>query len=289
MTKARSKSEGDEDSAMTMVINLGHVGSSVKSLVSDLKVMLSPFSFAKLKSRSKNKLRDFTDVATPLGAKMLILLRSQLDKTTLAITKFPRGPTVYFNVLRYASMSDVHHGNPDSALVNRSTRTEPFLVLEGFTKSDQDETIVSMLQGLFPELHLGHCDLNAMKRVVIASKSEDDTVSLRHYRIQKRDIHVNPALRAIVDGKVPDLSDYESIDDYLMEGMQSHRKDAKPKSAVHLQEIGPRIDITFSQVETGVFGGMKLSQVEEREKPEKKFKYRSPRPPKPAKPTKGHV
>jgi ribosome biogenesis protein SSF1/2 len=173
-------------------------------------------------------------------------------------------------------MSDVHRAIADSALVNKVTRTEPFLVLEGFTKSDEDETIVSMFQGLFPELNLGQCDLTLMKRVIIVSKSEDDVISLRHYRIQKRDLQLTPALKAIVDGRIPDLSEYESIDDYVLEGLQTRRKDTKPKCAVHLQEIGPRLDFTFTQVETGVFGGMKLSQVQERERPERKFKYRSP-------------
>jgi ribosome biogenesis protein SSF1/2 len=262
------------DEAMTMIIHLGEVGSSVKELCADLRATFSPFTFSKLKVYSKNKLHHFTDVATPLGAKMLLLLRSKLDHTTLALTRFPRGPTIYFNVIRFASIHDVHDAVEESATLNKTIRSEPFLVLEGFSASDEDQVTVSMLQGLFPAIRLGECDLGAMKRVVIASKAEDGVVSLRHYRIKKRDIQVSAAIRAIAEGHIPDLSDYESIDDFVLEGLA--KRQAKAQCAIHLQEIGPRVDMVFDHVETGVFGGMKLKEVTERP-PAKKFRYRSPK------------
>lgn len=90
------KQEKPQNEAMTMVISLGEVGSGVRELVSDLKKVLHPYTFSKLRARSKNKLRDFVDAATPLGAKMLILLRNQLENTTLSLARFPRGPTTLF-------------------------------------------------------------------------------------------------------------------------------------------------------------------------------------------------
>jgi ribosome biogenesis protein SSF1/2 len=257
-----------------MVIHLGEVGAAVKELCSDLRDVLSPYTFSKLKVFSKNKLHHFTDVATPLGAKMLLLLRSKLDHTTLALTRFPRGPTLYFNVLRYASIHDVHQGLEESATVNKNFRSEPFLVLDGFTTSDEDQVIVSMFQGLFPSIALGGCDLSVMKRVLIASKGEDGVISLRHYRVHKRDIRVNTAIRAIAEGHIPDLSDYESIDDFVLEGLA--KKAPKAQCAIHLLEIGPRVDLTFDHVETGVFGGMKLTEVEQKPEGQKQYRYRSP-------------
>ena len=266
-----------EDEAMTMVIHLGEVGASAKELCADLKVLLAPFTFPKLRVRSNNKLKDFLQVATPLGAKMLMLVRCSLDKMTLELTRFPRGPTLYFNVHRFATIKDVHRGVEDTAMVNKTTRTEPCLVLDGFTKSDEDEVTVSMLQGLFPEIKLADREaMKFMKRVVIASKGEDGVISIRHYMIQKKDLEVNYAIKRIVDGKAGNLAEYESYDEYILKGLSSKRT-AKNKCAVQLQEIGPRIDMSFKQVETGVFGGMKISEVKERPSAEKKpFKYRPP-------------
>jgi len=265
------------DEALTMVIHLGEVGSSVKGLCADIRTMLLPFTFPKLKVNNKNKLSDFTAVATQLGAKMMILLRSRLEKTTLALTKFPRGPTLYFDVARYALIGDVRQAVEETATVNKTLRTQPFLVMEGFSQSDEDEVTVSMFQGLFPEIHMGECDIQIMKRVVIASKGEDGVIAVRHYRVQKRDVHVSAAIQAIADGKIPDLSGYESVADYVLEGLQA-QKHTKPKQAIHLIEIGPRIDLVFDHVETGVFGGMKLTEVEPGDEkpppPPKQPKYR---------------
>lgn len=274
------KQERAPDEALTMVIHLGEIGASVKELCNDLKVVLAPYTFAKLQVRRKNKLRDFLDVASPLGAKMLMLLRCSLDQTTLELTKFPRGPTICFNVERFATIKDVHHDVEDTACFNKTTRTEPVLVLDGFTNSDEDQVTVSMFQGLFPEIKVG-TDMKFMKRVVIASKGEDGVISLRHFRIQRKDLQVNQSIKDIVDGNVTDLSDYESIDDYILQRITA-QKEKKQRCAISLQEIGPRIDMTFKQVETGVFGGMKISNVDE-DKPraEKKFKYRGPEKPAP--------
>lgn len=275
-----SKRERPEDEAMTMVIHLGEVGASVKELCSDLKVLLAPYTFPKLRVRSKNKLKDFVQVATPLGAKMMMVIRCSLDRMTLELTRFPRGPTLYFNVHRFATIKDVHHAVEDPASFSKTTRTEPCLVLDGFTKSDEDEVTVSMLQGLFPEIKLGDQEvMKFMKRVVVASKGEDGVISLRHYRIQKRDLEVTQAIKDIVDGKAGDLAEFESYDDYILKGLTS-RRNAKQKCAIQVHEIGPRIDMSFKQVETGVFGGMKITEVKEKPAGEKKpFKYRPPTAP----------
>ena len=95
------KQERPQNEAMTMVISLGEVGSGVRELVSDLKKVLHPFTFSKLKARRKNKLRDFVGHATDLDAKMLILLRNQLDNITLSLARFPRGPTMHFDIKRF--------------------------------------------------------------------------------------------------------------------------------------------------------------------------------------------
>lgn len=270
------KIEKEEAEAMTIVIHLGEVGSGVRDLEKDIRKMLSPYTYLKMKVHAKNKLRDFTEASSAIGAKMLILLRQKLDETTLAITRFPRGPTLYFNVLRYATINDIHQAYPESPGFNKKERSESFLVCDGFGNNDQDEVIVSMLQGLFPSLHLGQCNLKLMKRVVLASKdSETGVISLRHYRIRQRDLQISSPLQMLERGQIPDLGQYESIEDYFMENLRAQSKNKKQQRAINLQEIGPRIDITFKQVQTNVFGGSILSNTEEPK--QKTYKYKTPK------------
>ncbi|KAH0793490.1 Brix-domain-containing protein [Histomonas meleagridis] len=269
------KQAEQEVETMTMVIHLGEVGSSIRALVDDVRKMLSPYTYMKMRVHAKNKLRDFTEASSLIGAKMLILLRCKLDKTTFAITRFPRGPTVYFDVQKYATIGDVHQAYPDSANFNKKERSESFLVCEGFTDSDQDQVIVSMFQGMFPSIKLGQCNLKLMKRVVLASKDPDGVISLRHYKVTQRDLQISDPLQRLDRGKIPDLSMYESIEDYFMESLRNAPKE-KRQRAIHLQEIGPRIDMTFKQLETNVFGGMKLTDPNA-PTPQKTYKYRTPK------------
>lgn len=271
------KIEKEETEAMTIVIHLGEVGSSIRDLEKDIRKMLSPYTYLKMKVHAKNKLRDFTEASSSIGAKMLILLKCKLDVTTLAITRFPRGPTVYFNVLKYATINDIHQAYPESPCFNKKERSESFLVCNGFGSSNEDEVVVSMLQGLFPSIKLGQCNLKLMKRVVLASKdSETGVIAIRHYKINQRDLQISDPLRMIDKGQIPNLGQYESIEDYFMENLKAQSNNKKQQRAINLQEIGPRIDLSFKQVQTNVFGGNILNNTNDEPK-QKTYKYKTPK------------
>ena len=269
------KQERPPDEAMTMVISLGEVGSGVRELVSDMKKVLSPYSFAKLKALRKNKLKDFVSASGLVGAKMLLLFRSHLDKTTAALARFPHGPTMHFEVSRFCTMSDVHKSDNDgTATFNKKEKADPFLVLSGFGENDEDQALAAMFQGMFPSILVGALNLNTMKRVVSISK-ENGVIKIRHYKVTKKDLQVNEGLDMILKGHIPDLSDYQSVDDFVFEKMKQSAGE-KRQTAVRLHEIGPRIDMVLKQTETEVFGGMKIID-EESVKKEKKYHYRAPK------------
>ena len=269
------KQEKPQNEAMTMVISLGEVGSGVRDLVSDLKKVLHPFTFSKLKARGKNKLRDFVDAATPLGAKMLILLRNQLENTTLSLARFPRGPTMHFDIKRFCTMSDVHKADiNNTASFNKKEKADPFLVLSGFSNSDTDQAMTAMFQGLFPSILVGALNLNYMKRVISINK-EGTTIQIRHYKVTKKDLQVNESIEMILKDKDIDLSNYQSIDDFVLEKIQTTKSDKK-QCALRLHEIGPRIDMELKQTDVGVFGGMKVME-EETTKKDKQYHYRAPK------------
>jgi hypothetical protein len=77
----------------------------------------------------------------------------------------------------------------------------------------------------------------------------------------------------MAEGHIPNFSDYESIDDFVSEGLA---KDRLRRNAIHFPEIGPRVDLKFNHVETGVFGEMKFTEVEQKPEGQKQYSYRSP-------------
>ena len=279
------KQERPPDEAMTMVISLGEVGTGVKDLVADLKKVLNPFSFNKLKARSKNKLKDFVDAATPLGAKMLILLRNHLDDITLSLAKFPRGPTMHFDVKRFCTMSDIHRADMQNTVpFNKQEKADPFLVLSGFSESDEDQALTAMFQGLFPSILVGALNLNYMKRVVSVTK-EGSIIQIRHYKVTKRDLQGEEAIGMMFRDREfnsIDFGKYESVDELVMEKLQTTKTDKK-QCALRLHEIGPRIDMELRQAEVGLFGGMKVID-EDASRKDKQYHYRPPKKDKKARP-----
>jgi len=244
-----------------MVVHTGEIGRAMKDLESDIRLMLCPYTYMKLRVHSKNKLKDFTDNAGLVDATMMILLRSNLDQSTFSICRFPRGPTLHFNIVRYALITDVHKNVERTASVNKTNPWIPFPVMTGFTDSKEDQAMVSMFQGLFPSIDMEKANLSGMKRVVEFSKEEDGLISIRHYMIERRDPHLSAALRNIDEGKVTDLSKFETVEDYV----QSAEKN-KPKKnicAIKLKEIGPRIDMMFKNLELGIFNGAVLTEEKE--------------------------
>ena len=134
-----------------------------------------------------------------------------------------------------------------------------------------------MLQGLFPSIKLGQCNLKLMKRVVLASKdSETGVIAIRHYKINQRDLQISDPLRMIDKGQIPNLGQYESIEDYFMENLKAQSNNKKQQRAINLQEIGPRIDLSFKQVQTNVFGGNILNNTNDEPK-QKTYKYKTPK------------
>lgn len=262
-----------QEECMTFVVHTGEIGDTVKDLEMELRSVLSPYTFNKLKVSNKNKIRDFTEAANDLQAKMMILLRTLSDKMVLSINRFPRGPTAHFKVLKFTLMKDVRDGFRDedgnlgkAALFNKTQAGVAFPILEGFSESDEDETLVGLFQGLFPALDMKTADLSTMKRAVLFSKQPDGVISIRHYSIEKRDTSKSVALQNIEKGKIGDLGNYQSIEEYV-EKTQKAAPKKKNLTTIGLKEIGPRVDMKLDFVELNLFDGMKLQeQIKEKKR-----------------------
>jgi ribosome biogenesis protein SSF1/2 len=82
--------EGDDNVPRSFVFKMGKVGKSVKELVEDVRLLMSPNTASRLQTRSHNTMKDFLSVAGPLGISHFIVL-TQTEKTlSLRIAKTPK-------------------------------------------------------------------------------------------------------------------------------------------------------------------------------------------------------
>ncbi len=70
----------------------------VRELIKDVRRMMSPYTALKLKERKSNKLKDFVALSGTLGVSHMLCFSTTETGTYLRLAKFPRGPTLHFQV-----------------------------------------------------------------------------------------------------------------------------------------------------------------------------------------------
>lgn len=97
-----------EPKSMVIRIGAGEVGPSVSQLVKDVRAMMEPGTASRLKERRSNRLRDYLNMAGPLGVSHLMLFsRSETGNTNLRLAITPRGPTLHFHIEKYSLCKDI--------------------------------------------------------------------------------------------------------------------------------------------------------------------------------------
>lgn len=73
--------------------------------------MMMPNTADKLVERKTNRMRDFVDVAGPLGVTHFMMLSqtSAAANVNMRLARVPHGPTLYFKVKKYTLSKDVQH------------------------------------------------------------------------------------------------------------------------------------------------------------------------------------
>ena len=82
----------------------GKVGEDVTELVHNIRKVMSPACAVNLKERKKNQLKDFVQVAGPLGVTHFLIFAQTPIGVNLRIIRVPRGPTLTFRVLKYSTV-----------------------------------------------------------------------------------------------------------------------------------------------------------------------------------------
>jgi hypothetical protein len=123
----------------SFVIHRGRVPPSIRILEKDLRQLMMPYTAKALRESDRNVMKDFIAIAGPLNVShMMCLTHSDSGTSTLRICRFPRGPTLYFNIESYSLCRDIisrqrHPFSPGKAELLHS----PLVVLNSMQNADK--------------------------------------------------------------------------------------------------------------------------------------------------------
>jgi len=290
--KNRSKAEenrADDESRAphSFVLHRGKTGKSVQELTTDFRKVMEPFTAANLKVRPQNVIKDFVNLAGVLNVSHMVMFTRTERGPYVKFSRFPRGPTLTFRVHNYTLSRDVRSSLKRQVTYDKQYINAPLLILNGFQQAEGGEQsrhvslMTSMFQNMFPSINVTTVHLNSIRRCVLLNyDAETGLVEFRHYTIKVVPVGMSRPVKKILQGKVPNLSRYDSMAEYLAGGggagsesegeddenshcvvpqaMTSRGNIASQKSSVRLVELGPRISMELLKIEEGMLDGETL-------------------------------
>lgn len=263
----------------TFVFNRNRVGKNVSQLIQDMKKVMEPYTASKLKAKKNNHLRDFVGVASDFDVSHLIMFTKSDIGIYMKIGRLPRGPTLTFKINSYSLIRDVVASMKRHRMDIKQFEHHPLLIMNNFGEEALNHKLIAtMWQNMFPAIHINKAKLNQFKRCVVLNyNSEDQTIDFRHYNVRAVPTGLSKPVKKIVCAKLPDLSKFQDISEYIIKGGNMSESEAEPdglhnevilpqhisgpgniksaKSAIRLTEIGPRINMSLMKIYEGLNDG----------------------------------
>ncbi|KAH7287265.1 hypothetical protein KP509_32G047900 [Ceratopteris richardii] len=280
-TQNALQSEGEAEKVpRSFVIGRGKLPPLLRQLLKDLRKLMLPHTAVHLKEKKSNSMKDFLHVAGPLGVTHFLLL-SHTDKAAyLRVARCPRGPTLTFKIHSYALDAEIARTQIRPRAPEGLFKNSPLIVLAGFGgEGEHLKVTTTMFQNIFPAINVNTVNLATCQRVVLLNyDKESKLIDFRHYSISLQPVGVSRPLKKLVyNRKIPDLRGLGDVSEFVTKsgyGSESevedegstvqlssdvgHLKYKAPKSAVRLQEIGPRMTMQLVKVEEGLCSGAVL-------------------------------
>ncbi|KMS98610.1 hypothetical protein BVRB_3g070530 [Beta vulgaris subsp. vulgaris] len=267
----------------SFVFSRSKLPSSLRQLEMDLRKLMLPYTALKLKEKKRNNLKDFLNVAGPMGVTHFLMLSKTHAAPYLRVAKTPQGPTLTFKILEYSLATDVAQSQLRPRCPQDLFKNSPLLVLSGFGTGEEHLMLTTrMFQHMFPTIDVNTVKLSLCQRIVLMNyNKETKRIDFRHYSIRLQPVGVSRRLRKFVQNhQVPDLRNLQDVSDFVTRagyGSESEADDeaatvslvsdlgrvnrASTKSAVKLQEIGPRMTLELIKVEDGLCSGQVLFSI----------------------------
>lgn len=254
------------------VIRRGQVEPGLKSLVQDLRFVMSPHTSRKLKEKMTNYMKDFVGVASQLNVTHMIAVSQSksTQRTHLRLLRFPRGPTLTFRVLSYSLQADVRSVSKHPRANGSEYEFSPLLVLNRFAEmpSPAKELVVETLQQTFQPLNVHALKLSHCRRVVIFDyNAETNTIDFRHFLITVKQQASGSAIvqsmlkskRALNLHNLKDVSElFDPLTNIDIDFNVDEEGDPNSQRSICLVEVGPRMQLQLYKIEDGFAGGETL-------------------------------
>ncbi|XP_057456670.1 peter Pan-like protein [Lotus japonicus] len=261
----------------SFVFSRGKLPAPLKQLQMDLRKLMLPYTALNLKEKKRNNLRDFLNVAGPMGVTHFLILSKTATSPYLKVATTPQGPTLSFKIHEYALAADVVRSQLHPRCPKDLFKNSALIVLSGFVSSDLHlKLTTNMFQNIFPTIDVKTVKLTSCQRIVLLNYNKDTKlIDFRHYSIRLQPVGVSRRLRKLVQShQVPDLRNLHDVSDFVTKagyGSESEADEeaatvtlssdigrvnrASTKSAVKLQEIGPRMTLQLVRIEKGLCSG----------------------------------
>ncbi|GFP85587.1 peter pan-like protein [Phtheirospermum japonicum] len=255
----------------------GKLPGPLRHLEMDLRKLMLPYTALKLKEKKRNNLKDFLNVAGPMGVTHFLILSKTETAPYLRVARTPQGPTLTFKILKYALATDIARSQVRPRCPKDLFKNPPLIVLSGFGTGEQHLKLTTiMFQNIFPAIDINTVKVSSCQRIVLLNyNKETKLIDFRHYSIRLQPVGVSRRIRKFVQNRqMPDLRNLQDVSDFVTKagyGSESEPDDeashvslpsdvsrvnrASNKSAVKLQEIGPRMTLQLMKVEEGLCNG----------------------------------
>ncbi|KAL3085034.1 hypothetical protein niasHS_010103 [Heterodera schachtii] len=280
---AGQKTQEEPRTPHAFVIHSAGVGRYVRQLEMDLRRVMSPNTSKALRVLKRNKLKDFVVHSQFLGVSHLIILSRTELSTHLRIIRNPQGPTLHFRVEKYSLARDVLSVQKRPVIYEELFQHAPLVVMNGFSSEDSSnkhlQLVQTVVQNMFPSIDVDRVKLASIRRTLLLNyDTEDGLIEFRQYSIKSVPAGVSRSTKKLMQSKVPDLSKYKDISDFMLkpeqlsdsefEGEQTELeltqdiggrgKKRGQQTKLRLMEIGPRMTLRLMKIEEGVNAGTAL-------------------------------
>ncbi|XP_030937042.1 peter Pan-like protein isoform X2 [Quercus lobata] len=261
----------------SFVFSRGKLPGPLRQLQMDLRKLMLPHTALNLKEKKRNNLKDFLNVAGPMGVTHFLILSKTATAPFLRVGRTPQGPTLTFKINEYSLAVDIAQSQLRPRCPQDLFKNPPLIVLSGFGTGDQHLKLTTiMFQNIFPAIDINTVKLSSCQRIVLLNYNKDTKlIDFRHYSIRLQPVGVSRRIRKIVQNhQVPDLRNLQDVSDFVTKvgyGSESEADDeaatvtlandlgrinkASTKSAAKLQEIGPRMTLQLIKIEEGLCSG----------------------------------
>ncbi|KAL6217225.1 hypothetical protein ACLB2K_010442 [Fragaria x ananassa] len=275
----------------SFVFSRGRLPGPLRQLKADLKQLMSPHTALNLKEKRRNTLKDFLNVAGPYGVTHFLILSKTVTAPYLRVATTPQGPTLTFKIKEYSLAVDIKHSQKFPRCPKDLFKNPPMSILSGFgsgagrhQEPPQLKLISAAFRNIFPSIDVNTVKLSSCQRILLLHYNEDTKlIDFRHYSIRLAPVGVSRRIRKFVQKhEVPDLRNLQDVSDFVTNfsfsragyGSESEGDEeaatvtlasdlgrvnrASSKSAIKLQEIGPRMTLRLIKVENGLCQGAVL-------------------------------